>query len=341
MALRLFEKWLNKLNNNRNVGNGSNTNNVSVVECMDINEFKIALFRTLFTRVSLDVTSHILITKNMFKPLTMSSSLALSGGESNILVNALTINQICTTRMFFSLRLRGLTMGSQRYFFDVSSKNFNESELESIGVLDQYDLILKPLFNVNDIDDAVITFYNAYKSIVKSSEFNNRQVFRLSGLRELLTKMETNSDRQSFMSNIANQLLNANDSEILIMDKDDSISVNNFDFESINHSLNYAMQKICMATGISKNILTGESPNTLNGAGILAQERLSYETVVQSLLRQLKIDFLDFYLKDGYKIGTSFGRFESLLDSANKCTDPIAKSKLYDIIKEQIDAMIV
>jgi hypothetical protein len=315
---------------------------------MTIEEFKLALVRTLFNRVSIDVTSHISISDKKYKSLLLNSYVKYNNfAEDNIIAHALTLNQISTLRMFFELRLVRVEYGGVYYFFDSNDHVLNKLDDDNKQYkVDKIDLVLKPLMNLNDIDDAIIALYNAYSGIVKAGAWNNKAVFKLAGLRELLSKMSTNNERLSYLNQVANDFSKTNDSEILVLDKDDTIAINNFDFDSIGQSVNYAMQKICMATGISKNILTGESVNSLNGAGILAQERLGYETVVQALVRQLDIDLLSYYIKDsngkpGYMVGSSLIQMQSIIDLANDCTDPIAKNKLYGIINSQIDAMIV
>lgn len=323
----------------------------SVNECISIEQFKLSLTRTLFSRVSLDVTSKIYIKSKSFNSLSSNSATAKADTMPNMLYHSLTLNEIATRRMFFETRLRKVTVGDSSYLFLVDSPSgalvIDGSVIDNLAgeiegaTVDTVDLILKPLFDLRDIDDAVVAMYSAYQGIIKAAKWNNKTMFMLDGLNTLLATMHSNDERINYLQSIALSLSKESDKELLVMDAKNKIAVNSFDYDSIEKSSAYALQKLCMITGIPKNILTGESPNSLNGQGIVAQERLSYETIVQSLIRALDHDLLSFYMIKGkdYQIGSSATSVAQLIELAEKTSDPLAKNLMYDIIHENIQAM--
>jgi hypothetical protein len=326
---------------------------LSVNKCITIEQFKLSLVRTLFSRVSLDVTSKIYIKDPRLKSLNTNSATAVSGKSPNILFYALTLNEIATRRMFFQTRLRRVTVnseGASSYLFLVDNESgmlmagdmpiAKISDVLTNAVADDTDIILKPLFDLSDIDDAVVAMYSAYKGIVKAASWNNKSLFMLDGLNALLATMHSNDERSNYLQSIALSLSKESDKELLVMDAKNKIAVNSFDYDSIEKSSAYALQKLCMITGIPKNVLTGESPNSLNGASVVAQDRLTYEVIVQSLIKALDVDLLSFYMKKGvdYWTGSSMANVLQLIELAEKTSNPIAKDSIYDIIIENINA---
>ena len=161
-----------------------------VNECQSLEDFRDSIIRSVFGRISLDIVNKIKINNDKYH-LQSNSFRQKHDEQANILSKALNLYEISLRRLFRDLTLIKLETNLPTiYYFD--KKYVPLDQLSSLGKVTEDDLVLKAVYNLNDIDDAVVSMYNSYLTIVRSTKWNNKSIFRLNGWRATLAAMADN-----------------------------------------------------------------------------------------------------------------------------------------------------